>query len=215
MKTKLILIEGLPGSGKSTTAEFISSKLTEMNISHRLYLEDPDSAPIEFLWPESPTFRSDLESQWLKLVESMKHREDLVLLESIYWQWTTWFIILLNYPHDDVIVINSSLHDIITPLAPLLIYFAHTDVESHIQWIYNLRGEEWSNFMIQRDLQLPYHQSRDHKNLDGLITCFRETQSQYDELYKLTRFQTIKIQDPHENWPGTYQKAIEFIRGRL
>ena len=60
MSTRLILIEGLPGSGKSTTAKFISSKLTEMSVAHQCYLESPDGGPVKFIWPEGPSFRDEL-----------------------------------------------------------------------------------------------------------------------------------------------------------
>jgi hypothetical protein len=101
------------------------------------------------------------------------------------------------------------------PPATRLIYFAHDEVESHIRWVYKLRGKEWSYFMIQRDLQLPYHQSHGHKDIEGLIKCFKETQSQYDELFKLTRFHKIKVQNPHMNWDDAYQKIKLFIRDRF
>jgi hypothetical protein len=215
MKTKLILVEGLPGSGKSTTAESISSRLTEMGVIHRCYFENPDKNPMKFLLPSTPTFREDLVGQWLKFTEDMKDCKDLVVLESVYWQWTTWFMIAWNFAHDDVIGINSLLNDIIAPLAPLLVYFSQTDVESHITWTHNLRGEDWSNLMIQRDLQFPYHQSRGHKDLEGLVKCFIEVQSHYDELFDLMQFQKLKVHDPQKDWPGANQRIAEFIRDGL
>lgn len=39
MKTKLIMVEGLPGFGKSTTSRMIYDILTERNIEARLVLE--------------------------------------------------------------------------------------------------------------------------------------------------------------------------------
>lgn len=48
MKTKLILVEGLPGSGKSTTAELIHKILTENQVSAKLYMEGNLDHPADY-----------------------------------------------------------------------------------------------------------------------------------------------------------------------
>jgi energy-coupling factor transporter ATP-binding protein EcfA2 len=48
VKTKLIMVEGLPGSGKSTTAQLINDILKENNINPRLYLEGNVDHPADY-----------------------------------------------------------------------------------------------------------------------------------------------------------------------
>jgi hypothetical protein len=48
MKPKLILIEGLPGSGKTTTAGLVHELLTEMNLSAKLFLEGDVEHPADY-----------------------------------------------------------------------------------------------------------------------------------------------------------------------
>ncbi|WP_047982901.1 P-loop NTPase family protein [Ornithinibacillus californiensis] len=48
MKTKLILIEGLPGFGKSTTAKLVYDSLVEMNVDAELYLEGDLNHPADY-----------------------------------------------------------------------------------------------------------------------------------------------------------------------
>ena len=48
MQTRLILIEGLPSSGKSTTAEMVKTILDEQNIENELYLEGNLDHPADY-----------------------------------------------------------------------------------------------------------------------------------------------------------------------
>lgn len=48
MKTKLILVEGLPGSGKSTTAGLIHEILTENNVAAEIYMEGNPDHPADY-----------------------------------------------------------------------------------------------------------------------------------------------------------------------
>ncbi|MEH7444160.1 hypothetical protein V7201_17745 [Bacillus sp. JJ1122] len=48
MNTKLILVEGLPGSGKSTTAKMIKEILTEQNVKAELYMEGHHDHPADY-----------------------------------------------------------------------------------------------------------------------------------------------------------------------
>jgi ABC-type dipeptide/oligopeptide/nickel transport system ATPase component len=48
MKTKLILVEGLPGSGKSTTAKLIHELLTENQVPAELYMEGDLDHPADY-----------------------------------------------------------------------------------------------------------------------------------------------------------------------
>lgn len=50
LDTKLIVVEGIPGSGKSTTAGKIKEYLDIMNIPARLYLESDCDNPSDYAW---------------------------------------------------------------------------------------------------------------------------------------------------------------------
>jgi len=49
LNTKLILIEGLPGAGKSTTTEHLGTFLQQHDIACCWYLEEDDPHPIPCL----------------------------------------------------------------------------------------------------------------------------------------------------------------------
>ncbi|MDP5272946.1 hypothetical protein [Chengkuizengella axinellae] len=48
MKTKLIMLEGIPGSGKTTTSQYISELLSEKELYNDLYIEGNINHPADF-----------------------------------------------------------------------------------------------------------------------------------------------------------------------
>ncbi len=48
MQTRLLLIEGIPGSGKTTTAQFAAGWLAEHGFKPRLFLEGNLDHPADF-----------------------------------------------------------------------------------------------------------------------------------------------------------------------
>jgi hypothetical protein len=204
LSTKLILIEGLPGSGKSTVATSISSKLTELGVGHYSYLETTAKKPIKLLDPLSATYRQDLLAQWERLVAQSD--EHTIVLESAFWQGTVDPMIGNNYPRAEIIAITDSVNSIVEPLKPKLIYLCHADVDSHIRWIFNSRGEKWAGEIVERDLRLPYHRDRGHCDISGLVEFFEDCQKLTDELYDRVPFQKTKICNPHQGWERVHRE---------
>jgi thymidylate kinase len=48
VNSKLILVEGLPGSGKSTTASITNDILKEINVDTKLFLEGNTEHPADY-----------------------------------------------------------------------------------------------------------------------------------------------------------------------
>lgn len=64
MNTKLILIDGMPGSGKSTTGYFISERLNELQIPNRFYHELEENHPLRIYDRQFTSFTDLEESEW-------------------------------------------------------------------------------------------------------------------------------------------------------
>lgn len=99
MRTKLILIEGLPGSGKTTTAQLVHGILTEMNIKAQLFLEGNLDHPADYdgvacfkkkefgeLWSTHEKFRDLLRTHVIKNGENyfLEYRKMINEYELIF-----------------------------------------------------------------------------------------------------------------------------------
>jgi adenylate kinase family enzyme len=78
VNTKLILIEGLPGSGKSTTAELTNDILKEWNIDTNLYLEGNTEHPADY---EGGSYFS--KTEFGQLLEQYKEVQSILLKHAI------------------------------------------------------------------------------------------------------------------------------------
>jgi hypothetical protein len=78
INTKLILIEGLPGSGKSTTAEMTNDILKEWNVDTRLFLEGNLEHPADY---EGGSYFS--KTDFAKLLEQYHEVQPILVKHAI------------------------------------------------------------------------------------------------------------------------------------
>ncbi|MFD1176655.1 hypothetical protein ACFQ3W_10125 [Paenibacillus puldeungensis] len=100
MNTKLILIDGMPGSGKSTTGSFISEKLNELYISNRFYHELEENHPLRIYDRQFTSFTDTEEAEWFStkveqlfksFVNDRLTRDEITIMESYVFQDTIGF----------------------------------------------------------------------------------------------------------------------------
>ncbi|MCK5129091.1 MAG: hypothetical protein KAQ68_04525 [Clostridiales bacterium] len=78
IRTKLIILEGIPGSGKTTMARRIHKYLNEHNISNKLYLEGEEYHPVDLLWCAYFNHRD-----YCKLLSNYNEQADTIKKNSI------------------------------------------------------------------------------------------------------------------------------------
>jgi hypothetical protein len=77
VKTKLIMVEGLPGSGKTTTAQLIHDILKDHNINAKLYLEGNVDHPADY---ESASYFT--KDEFAKLLAENSHFQASLLKQA-------------------------------------------------------------------------------------------------------------------------------------
>ena len=162
---KLILIEGVPGSGKSTMAEKLCTSAISMGISATWYLEESKTHPIH---PHDGS-RDNLTpeyflSRWEDFISLNKNRDHLFILEGSLFQSTVRFLMEEN--NGVAIVDYFKRCQLILANCPAeLIYLRPPDISNHISWTASHRGERWRSlvtsylegtpFCIERSWQGP------------------------------------------------------------
>ena len=146
IKTKLILVDGISGSGKSTTAHYIARQLNRNGIKAKWYQEEEKNHPLHVNLSKQKKKENDVQycnrfmiefvKKWEKLVKKIQQDDTVYIVECFFFQYSLLQPIFMDLDKE---VIKEFLHNIyntIKSLNPALIHFYQEDVGKamHRNW---------------------------------------------------------------------------------
>jgi thymidylate kinase len=209
--TKLALIEGSPGTGKSTTTRHIGSALQQLGIACRWYLEEDDPHPIaclDFAIKELPDKMIPL---WTSFAEHAMQESVVTIIESRLWQNTALFMFMSNIEVEEIVQFNEQMGQALASLSPILVYLDQEDTEAALRRLYALRGEKWMQEALEMTTAYPWFQSRGLKDFAGWVQFFAEWQRVITQLFNDWPHRKIKVQNPHDDWERAYQQIDDYL----
>jgi thymidylate kinase len=228
IKTKLILIEGIPCSGKSTTAIKIREILSSCGINCQCFLEWSPNNPIDIGRIENLSeiiattkLRSQQITQnWKTLCRVCKSNNIINIMESRFWQTDAMYLYLSGHSTHDVIERSRRIVKIISEITPVLIYLAPQDIKKLLVEVTERKNkewrkagregtwQEWGNEIYE---QQSWFTRRSLKGEEAVIRFFSEWAKISDQLFTEVPFQKIKIIDPQVNWKNSMEKIEIFL----
>jgi hypothetical protein len=212
LDTKLILIEGFPGAGKSTTTGYLQSIFQQHGLPCRQYLEDDASHPIACLDFEIKGLTEKIIPLWKNFVEQAALEPIITIMESRLWQNTALFMYMSEVDFGDIAEYNRQVWQAFLPLTPVLIYLDQDDTESALRRLYASRGKEWMDWALNMTAQYPWFQSRGLHDFAGWVRFFDEWRQVANGLYDDWPGQKVKILNPHEDWGRSYRELCTFLQ---
>ena len=186
---KLILIDGLPGSGKSTSGQQVAERISASGRPAQLLVETQSNHPLHVF----PT--DDMGAAWsdihlrttadrfaarsLELWTSFLGRTDATsfVLESYPFQSSVRVLMQMDAELDTILEYWNAWQTIVPRDEGFLIYFKEADPVALIESACRSRGEEWTNYMCRSCEQMPYAANRGWVGIDavkGLILDYAE-----------------------------------------
>ncbi|OAB47190.1 hypothetical protein [Paenibacillus antarcticus] len=149
---KLIIVDGIPGSGKSTLSEMISNELNKQEIKNIFYHELTKDHPLFIHERKFTTFKDQGEANYYfnrvvelfnRFVDLHKNEPEIIIIESILFQDTLSFAYNMGMEPSMIEELFNLLVDILNRLNPVLIYIYQFDVRRNWEMIGKIRGVEW------------------------------------------------------------------------
>ncbi len=188
---RLILVDGIIGVGKSTTAQWLCRLLSAHGVSaewhHEQDMEHPvfEDHALESAARMSPRdclafHRSALE-QWHRVAVATGPGRPVVILESSFLQAPIASMHLAGCSHDGIVEHVSETARVLHGVHPLLVFLRPRDVAAGVRRICERRGPEFAAYLLDTIRATPYGEQRAPVE-SGQVTTFIEELAELCEI---------------------------------
>jgi hypothetical protein len=175
---RLIFVEGFPGAGKSTTAQFLARLLARQGRAARWVYEEETPHP---LVPPPPShgygsweaFADARVARWRAFTAAAADYDVVLVPESALLQTPVATMLMRNA---EPAVIEDLVHRLVAsagPLRPALVYLGQQDPEAAFRAIGERRGMAWLLHHIQASAGFAFTRERGLSGFDGLLAYWR------------------------------------------
>jgi hypothetical protein len=231
---RLILIEGMIGSGKTTTAMRVGDWLVSRGESARVFCEAAEDHPIRtraedrlraaagsqaFGQPGSAADggagsspRAYADDQWRRLAERCLHDRQTIVLEGSFLQNSVMPAFIDGAPARTVNEVFTRVQRQAAPAEPLLVYLRPADIGAAIERVHRVRGEPWSSRNVAFVENSTWARRRNLQGLDAVIRLYQAWEPVAARLYGRYPFGKIMVTDPQRDWAAALARICAAVR---
>jgi hypothetical protein len=228
--TQLIMVEGLPGLGKTTTASWLAVRLSDEHLPVCLYLESQPEHPINvggdlhpagdvtgetyFQRYRPASFIQESLQRWQAFVDDAMQTDAISVLDSYPFQNSIRILLQMDAALDDMREYAAQVEALVMPLRPTLIYLSHRDVAHSVQHFSEIgaqRGEAWMDYVARLIAHCPYGEARHLDGASGVLTFIRDYKQLTDALLRESRLPRIVLVDCSGVWDACYRQIETFL----
>jgi hypothetical protein len=199
--SKLIIVEGLTGSGKSIMAHFIARQLQVNGIPADWVHEGEVPHPI-LLDVESSIedYMAAMRDRWAAYARQGGLSEQVMVVEACFFNNLIEFLLAYNVDRPKIVRYAEELQALIEPLNPTLIYLVQEDLEKALERSFQDRGQEFMDYVIRYATDTPLARRRGWQGYQGMVRFWQEFVALTDELFQRCRIRKLKIDNSAGSW---------------
>lgn len=229
--SRLVLVEGMPGSGKSTTACRIATELQRNGYVSVLYQEREPDHPLNVGGDQHPSgtctgeelyrayspgaFIKESLERWESFVAKALSEKSIAVLDSYPFQNSVRVLLQLDASFERISEYTRQVEALVAPLDPVLIYLKSDDPVKAFCDTCEKRGVEWTNYVAAVVATCPYAQARGLRGASGVAELLTAYKTLSDMLLEQSGVTKLVLEGCHNHWEECHQRMKEFLLRHL
>lgn len=217
LDTKLIIVTGISGTGKSTTAKRLSGLLCQIGVDCRYLHEECEHHPIrenEFSWGSVKSV-ADMEVNCRLMLQRWEAfaggiGEITLLLEACLYENIVRYFFECDYPEQKVIKFYGELMELLKHLNPAIIHLRTSDVRETFSRAFKLRGDKWKKLILED--RCARYLARGYRGEEGNYQLARDYQDLAIKAFDRYRGPKLWIDTLPNDWMAYHKKICDFLQ---
>jgi hypothetical protein len=210
--SKLILVEGLTGSGKSTMAHFIARQLHGNGISARWVHEGEVPHPFLIdLETSVSEYMTETKSNWDAYIDQVASSDQVHIIEASFFNNLFESLLAHNVESAEIMQYMADLQSISHPLAPILVYLVQENLSQALARNFERRGRGFRDFVIELTTSTPLAQERGWQGYSGMLQFWQAFVAFTDVLFAHFPGQKLMIDNTAGDWADYNQQVVDFL----
>jgi hypothetical protein len=221
-RTRLILCDGLPGSGKTTTTQQLWMHLDGLGRRARWWFEHQLHHPVlgyakarDALLAGPDAVRSAMAAAhegWAGLAARGESPEDTVLLESTLFQTTLGTQLLADWSRTEILAHFERTAALLAPVEPQLIHLRAPDVARALRTTCDRRGPWFLDFLQTELAATPRGRRVGRADFAALLDYFNERHELSDELCRRFPGPVLVHDNSDADWERQRRAITDWLR---
>jgi len=210
--SKLIIVEGLTGSGKSIMAHFIARQLQANGIPASWVHEGEVLHPILIdMETNIERYMAEIRKNWVAYADQIRSSDEVGVIEASYFNNLLETLLAHKVERPQILQFAAELQSFSESLNPTLVYLVQEDVEQALERNFNRRGTGFMKFVIDLATSTPLAKDRGWEGYAGMLLFWQEFVALTDELFERFPNRKLKIDNAAGDWESYNLQVLDYL----